>query len=141
MSSTTEQPWRISADEAEYSTGRCVEMPCCGLLIGAEHHDADGSYSCPQCTPNDSPAIDLIATERHRQKTKEGYDPAHDDQHVDGEIGEAAAAYLHGDGSWWPWDTNGFKPWGGRTRNLVVAGALIAAEIDRIQRLEAGGPR
>lgn len=39
----------------------------------------------------------------------------------------------------WPWDWHWFKPAGrktvkGRIRELVKAGALIAAEIDRLQR-------
>jgi len=80
---------------------------------------------------------DLIAAERQRQIDAEGYDPAHDDAHTNGELGEAATAYIQGDGSWWPWD-NEWKPWDGRVRSLVKAGALIAAEIDRVQRAEGG---
>lgn len=36
----------------------------------------------------------------------------------------------------WPWDTNWWKPKGQR-RNLVKAGALIVAEIERLDRAEA----
>ena len=35
----------------------------------------------------------------------------------------------------WPWDHEWWKPSDDPVRNLVKAGALIAAEIDRLQRL------
>jgi hypothetical protein len=35
----------------------------------------------------------------------------------------------------WPWDNKYWKPSEDKVRNLVKAGALIAAEIDRLQRL------
>lgn len=34
----------------------------------------------------------------------------------------------------WPWDENWWKPSLDPIRNLVKAGALLAAEIDRLQR-------
>jgi hypothetical protein len=37
----------------------------------------------------------------------------------------------------WPWAEKWWKPSEDQVRNLVKAGALIAAEIDRIQRLKA----
>ncbi len=91
----------------------------------------------------------LIAAERERQITKEGWTAEHDDQHEDSELAWAACYYAmpcpkaH-DGTVIPpfvmfpenWDEswakrNGFKD---RVRDLVKAGALIAAEIDRLQR-------
>lgn len=85
---------------------------------------------------------ELIAEERQRQITKEGYSLEHDDAHNDGEIVTAAMAYLdfvYGSSRnvavWkWPWSDDSFKPAGGDIKNLVKAGALIAAEIDRLQR-------
>lgn len=92
--------------------------------------------------------VELIAAERLRQITAEGYDWAHDDEHDEGELALAAAAYAmtsigevedRGNGEvWWPWRSrhdaaDGFKPTYG-VRDLVRAGALIAAEIDRLQR-------
>lgn len=94
----------------------------------------------------------LIVVERVRQMTEEGYDAAHDDKDAERDCGiplvKAAIAYLHSyDGqlqtarNYWPWD-DGFKPFAGskkppqeEIRDLVKAGALIAAEIDRVQRL------
>ena len=79
-----------------------------------------------------------ISGERWRQINEEGYDANHDAQHTAGEMIDAACAYLYatlGYGyapDYWPFDHAGFKP-GTKIENLVKAGALIAAEIDRLQ--------
>lgn len=88
--------------------------------------------------------IQLIAAERERQVLQEGWTPEHDDQHTDGSLAFAAASYAicaggdHGAGtvqvSYWPWHPRWWKPSDDPVRNLVKAGALIAAEIDRLQR-------
>jgi hypothetical protein len=84
----------------------------------------------------------------------EGWTPEHDDEHVDSELGYAAAAYLYiGNelsrgmlfcnlrdfvrGMYWPWGKRWWKPSEDPVRNLVKAGALIAAEIDRLQRRDS----
>ena len=91
--------------------------------------------------------IDAIAAERRRQIEAEGWSAAHDDQHVNGELAGAAAAYAllrsHVDPGTvmgedlvqqlWPWSPNWWKP-KDRRADLVRAGALIAAEIDRLDR-------
>ena len=92
----------------------------------------------------------LIAEERRRQIDDVGYGLSHDDGHDQHELALAAARYAlpsHFDQMviWdvelgeriWPWSPDDFKPDQSRVRNLVKAGALIAAEIDRIQRIEA----
>lgn len=91
----------------------------------------------------------LIAAERARQVAVEGWTPEHDDAHATGELLEAALAYgchsLEQVKNWhsmrtvhglWPWDVNWWKPSDDPIRNLVKAGALIAAEIDRLKRKE-----
>lgn len=100
-----------------------------------------------------SPGAMAILQERERQETGEGWTPEHDDAHVNGEIAGAAACYvLYGLASLipgqlgdrvrllardlWPWAADWWKPATYR-RMLVKAGALIAAEIDRLDRLEA----
>jgi len=98
--------------------------------------------------------VQLIAAERTRQVADEGWSPEHDDKHALGELGMAAESYLaavttpdeEGDENgkarpaWdWPWDKNWWKPSPDPIRNLVKAGALIAAEIDRLQRAKAKG--
>lgn len=101
--------------------------------------------------------IELIAEERQRQIEVEGWTPEHDDTHVKGEIANAAAVYaidpMGGDASnivdtLWPWGREWLKischentsdnP-KGRIRDLQKAGALIAAEIDRLQRVQSTG--
>lgn len=80
--------------------------------------------------------IELIAAERLRQIDEEGFNSDHDDDHSVSELAVAAAALITCD--WkvgrvsWPWD-NGIKILD-RKSNLVRAGALIAAEIDRLNR-------
>jgi hypothetical protein len=86
----------------------------------------------------------LIAEERQRQIDHEGYDAPHDDEHDDGELLEAARCYL---APWpdsepgdppeeWPWRVHHWNPGPDRKRDLVKAGALIAAELDRLHRAE-----
>lgn len=85
-------------------------------------------------------AIEDVAAERQRQTTVEGWTPEHDDEHDRGELAAAAACYLHHDSflGLWPWDFSWFKPTN-RRRDLVKAGALIVAEIERIDRAAASG--
>jgi hypothetical protein len=81
--------------------------------------------------------IELIAEERQRQIEKEGWSKEHDAEHYRGEMAIAAMCYadprkLNGKVPYgWPWDDKWWKP-KDRVRNLVKAGALIAAEIDRL---------
>lgn len=82
-----------------------------------------------------------IAEERRRQVAQEGHKPDHDDEHGRGEIEQAAAAYAWqagtGDGDhMWPWEATTWKPTNAR-RDLVKAGALIVAAIERIDRIDA----
>lgn len=85
---------------------------------------------------------DLIAAERRRQIDEEGYAAYHDAAHETQELAVAAWCYL---GAYvgpllpdstppdWPWDGTDWKPTlGDPVRRLVKAGALIAAEIDRL---------
>jgi len=92
--------------------------------------------------------IQQIAAERDRQITTEGWTPEHDAEHPDGALAEAAISYtttasaqVRGNcgaklmDDQWPWNPEWWKPSDNPIRNLVKAGALIAAEIDRLQRL------
>lgn len=90
---------------------------------------------------------ELIAAERQRQVAQEGWTLEHDDEHDDGELLQAARCYLSlnpdyphltGAALDWPWHPDWWKPSPDPIRNLVKAGALIAAEIDRLQRKAAG---
>jgi hypothetical protein len=105
--------------------------------------------------------VELIAAERRRQISVEGWTPEHDDEHEDSSLAMAAVCYAADRpifereewtggvqfGDPWPWgpawdkrprDRKGdlceARTTKQRIRNLVKAGALIAAEIDRLQR-------
>jgi len=93
-----------------------------------------------------------ILVERRRQVEKELFDETHDSipsGHVLGQLALAAACYAVNKGPLyaevicsgfrgpdaWPWDSCYDKRQKhDRRRSLVIAGALIAAEIDRIDR-------
>lgn len=86
--------------------------------------------------------IELIADERKRQVEEEGWTPEHDSQHKNGELAIAASCYCLPPGQrefrvreQWPFDYEWFKPTpNDRIRELVKAGALIVADIDRIRK-------
>lgn len=98
--------------------------------------------------------VELIAAERARQIEVEGWSAEHDAEHPAGQLTSAAIAYsMHVEESltqrpgrlpihlrpwhrWWPWQTADWKPDPDPVRNLVKAGALIAAEIDRLNRAD-----
>lgn len=91
---------------------------------------------------------ELIAEERHRQIYEKGWTAEHDDMHeVSGQLSKAALCYLVTSRdpkhaaclASWPWAAEWWKPSPDPIRNLVKAGALIAAEIDRLQRATAKG--
>lgn len=88
-------------------------------------------------------ARDVLA-ERQRQISDEGWTPEHDDTHGPFALGTAAGCYAmytlafpEGDPPpGWPWATEWWKPRDHR-RNLVKAGALILAELERFDRYQA----
>lgn len=107
-------------------------------------------------------AVELIAAERTRQVEEEGWTEDNDDAHVEAELGWAAVCYASPELVYkkdqranavmfkdpWPWEerwdsrphdgnvvlSNRDLPAEDRVRQLTKAGALIAAEIDRLQR-------
>lgn len=86
----------------------------------------------------------LIVAERFRQVLEEGYNPEHDAQHGGQDLVDAAIAYAVPSAErksrsrfqpevpeQWPWERESWKPTpDDRVRELVKAGALIAAAID-----------
>lgn len=91
--------------------------------------------------------IERIAAERRRQVEAEGWSPEHDDDHDNFELSRAACCYgqMGAGGPYsnptpgqpppgWPWDVSWWKPDADPVRNLEKAGALFAAEIDRLLR-------
>lgn len=80
-----------------------------------------------------------ILAERRRH-LQEGYGLSHDNVHMNGELLQAALAYMcfPGDGIW-PWEPESYKPSTDPVRNLVKAGSLLAAEGDRLLRRKVSG--
>ncbi|EPL7658896.1 TPA: hypothetical protein ACID0O_000844 [Pseudomonas aeruginosa] len=87
-----------------------------------------------------------VQAERRRQVEAEGWTPEHDDGHSHGQMARAAACYAlacssaPNDGTAallvslaWPWDEQWWKPSTAR-RDLIKAGALVLAEIERLDR-------
>lgn len=94
--------------------------------------------------------IDLIKEERERQLSEEGWTPEHDKNHKNGELIKAAICYAYPGENInifipnvinmdfkkkyiFPFDPFWWKPTpDDRLKELAKAGALIAAEMDRI---------
>lgn len=90
--------------------------------------------------PGRSRGVDLIADERFRQLAV--HDWRHDLEHADGELVTAAICYatppedreigsVSGCPTMWPFEPDTFRS-RDRVRDLQKAGALIAAELDRL---------
>ena len=135
---------------AEFYRDGCVELVReLQELIDADAHPPAADEAMGR------DGVGLIAAERKRQVEAEGWTPEHDDDHSDGSLAVAAACYatqanqgLYENGmkardamlTYWPWDWGWWKPTpDNRIRELVKAGALIAAEIDRLQRAAMRG--
>jgi len=104
----------------------------------------------------------LIQEERERQRSQENWTPSHDDAHQEGQLAKAAACYAFIAGAspakrenevyhrnspeivsslsivyrTWPWKWKWWKP-KTRERDLIRAGALIIAELERLERLKS----
>lgn len=97
--------------------------------------------------------IEMIIKERLRQLQEEGWTPEHDDTWREGELANSAAAYAmtyemrdylghHNLETIFSFRSEWWKParndsYDERKKELAKAGALIAAEIDRLNRLES----
>lgn len=94
--------------------------------------------------------VDEIAAERQRQLEVEGFTLERDDSYIFGELAGAAGCYALSGADYrgpevlelWPWALEWWKPGNpdtieGRRRSLVKAGALILAEIERLDRVTA----
>jgi hypothetical protein len=85
---------------------------------------------------------ELITDERNRQIYEEGWTKKHDAEHLEGDLAMAGVCYAFEAVTlnkqfifdYWPWSPQWWKPTpDDKVSQLVKAGALIAAEIDRIQ--------
>jgi hypothetical protein len=99
-------------------------------------------------SPENTTGWELIAEERQRQIDEEGYTAEHDDGYGEDELALAAAWMIlpadvrqqleSNDMEFWHQDFPPFFP-DDRIRELTIAGALAAAEIDRRLRLKQAG--
>lgn len=128
--------WVKKSDPAGYSWAVRMVDRANATLGGEEQPSADKHDST-------AAARDVLA-ERGRQVEAEGWTPEHDDKHGNGEMALAAGCYAANAGgaawadevpSFFPWTQAWWKPTTPR-RDLVKAGALILAEIERIDRAE-----
>lgn len=120
-----------------------------GPLLGWHEHWAKfpvgtNFYTQPAAQGMTEAARSVLA-ERARQIAAEGWTPEKDDAYNPGVLAEAGGIYaLHAfdprrvkeTPEGWPWSPGWWKPKDPRT-NLVKAGALILAEIERIDRTYA----
>lgn len=115
------------------------------VLAELESDKSESGITKPSFT-----GAELITQERERQMAVEGWDARHDAAHLKAELTQAAICYaadvaakyetpkrrdelrslaIH----FWPWDKQWWKPTQDNPiRQLTKAGALIAAEIDRL---------
>ncbi|HEL4234667.1 TPA: hypothetical protein UM516_000933 [Stenotrophomonas maltophilia] len=133
------------------SSGRAALQTLAGLFT----HPTIYRYAAPPAQSVDlGTGIKAIASERERQLCIEGFSRDSDEQYREGELARAATAYVQlaamdlQVGSrkhiasqeppfFWPWAQEWWKPVDAR-RDLVRAGALIAAQIDLIDSQAVG---
>ena len=138
----------LEVDQIGYS----VNLTNGDVMIGAQGKEFLIFPYCPacgikttngvgNCGTNFVNGIKLIADERERQINEEGWSKSRDKSyHTDGELADAAACYIlarkrkdREPVRYWPWDMNWWKPTpNDRVRELVKAGALVVAEIERL---------
>lgn len=147
----------LSDTEKSYVV-RGEDMAALRAATDAARDDAD----CPPATTPIprialTPGILAAHCERQRQISEEKWTPEHDDHHDQGEMTFAAICYADSETlliagipfrsvaqtpKGWPWDADWWKPGPSPKRNLEKAMALLAAEWDRLDRLEqSGGPQ
>ncbi|MCM0757438.1 hypothetical protein M7775_02505, partial [Sporomusa sphaeroides DSM 2875] len=92
----------IGSHPAKFTTTICLKLPpeiteeYCGSPVCMWHNFCrlraeSGNLDVEQRQPS---GIELIAAERQRQISQEGWTPEHDDQHANGELALAAACYA-----------------------------------------------
>lgn len=144
-----EKQWRevvdaFCSDDADWHKLTNSNNELIALLSQALCKQADRIAELESRTATATAAAADVLAERKRQVTTEGWTPEHDDQHVNFEMAIAGGLYAisavdshhklrNSAPSAWPWDRKWWKPDGPR-RDLVKAGALILAEIERLDR-------
>jgi len=150
--------------EVQSKTGRSISVykdPAFGICIDYGRSNMVIGDSVAECVAKivgegkKKSGIELIAAERRRQVEVEGWTEAHDAAHTFAQLADAAACYAlaaadvvqgrkiecirHFVPSQWPWMNELWKPSADPIDSLVKAGALIAAELDRLQSGKIAG--
>ena len=136
---------------SRYESGRNIPRPV-QILLAAKHGKAAAKREALAVVGVEAwlsglkpltNAADSVLAERRRQIEAEGYSPDHDDEHTAGELAQAAADLCVDGTDFRVVDPDGDEMlgWGlteahrsDRRRQLVIAGALVLAEIERIDR-------
>jgi hypothetical protein len=118
-------------------------------LNQAEGCKPDLNITLPEGERGSHSAAREVLTERVRQIMVEGYTAEQDDQYTTGQLADAASAYAVWAHIWnlpgaecthtpalWPWAPETWKPQSQR-QMLIKAGALILAELERLDRQQA----
>jgi hypothetical protein len=142
----TDSGWHIDAIYKNGVTASAFVYPRDCKKIEITHEESDKVYEPKPATPLSKGAL-RIQAERMRQIKEEGFTEEHDDEHDSGQLAIAAAcyvlskAYISGAVKFnfvellWPWERKWWSPTPkNRIRELEKAGALVAAEIDRLLR-------
>ena len=113
--------------------GKQIKMLCdtVNKIMSDNNHDIEKKNTNWTPSPDLLSGVELISKERERQKII-GYDADHDDREIDGRLASAAAIYLRPNVDLLKLKRTPYN----RIKELSKAGALIAAEIDRLQRLK-----
>lgn len=140
-----DDPAHIGCPRAISDMTPCVardgQLACAddGVCVGCGAHPGDLLEEAILQLSAVTPGAGLIAAERSRQVLDEKFDSDRDARYAEGELVRAAICYagypdIDSDpppNGLWPWSPEWWKPTN-RLRDLVKAGALIGAEIDRL---------
>ncbi|HAW7255780.1 TPA: ead/Ea22-like family protein [Escherichia coli] len=140
MSNIDKQALRLTAEKAKDNFMPNFMVPTRDLLALLDELEAAEKRIAELEARSFNPAILDVVAERQRQQSVEGWTPEHDNAYQNSELADAAACYAihaHNQGfstpAHWPWSPDWWKQSGARC-DLVKAGALILAEIERIDR-------
>lgn len=128
--------WRPSHDD-EWGEVNKADFDWAGQV----GHERRILWTTPPAAVHGHEAVRDVLAERERQVTEERWSVEHDDSHEDGQLADAAGCYalwaagysLNGWREFWPWKPEWLKQDEPR-RMLVKAGALVLAEIQRLDR-------
>ncbi len=122
-----------------------AQIIAAGGLVRMGWECVGGRHYCPEHRLTPAPSMQAIEAEHLRRIEEEGFTAEHDDSLPPGSLAAAAGCYALFTDAFpnagqppphWPWEPRWWKPKDYR-RDLERAGAMIAAELDRIDRREA----